>query len=262
MFIKCKMQELGARFRNEQKNYFDGTLNRKEEMQCLGEGMCIVILFSYFFYRSYLAILFLSPLSFFYRNYRKKQLIQYKTERLEQEFKETILAVQTNMQAGYSIENAFVESYQDIIKIYGENSEMGKELQVICTGMKNGKNLETLLLDLARRCPDSEIAEFAEVYSIASKTGSRWNEVIMNTVSLIREKLEIKEEIELLIHGKKLENRVMCVIPFFILVYMDITSDGYFDILYHNMIGIFIMTICMVVYILAYVLAEKVTRVK
>lgn len=256
------MQELKNLFRRKQKNYFDGTLNRKEEIQCFGEGMCIVGLFSYFFYRSYLAVFLLSPLSYLYRKHRKKQLIRFKTERLEQQFKETILAVQTNMQAGYSIENAFMESYQDILKIYGENSEMSQELQIICTGMRNGKTLEILLQDLARRCPDSEIAEFAEVYSIACKTGSRWNEVIMNTVSLIREKIEIKEEIEILIHGRKVENRVMCMIPFFILIYMDITSPGYFDILYHNILGVLIMTVCMVVYILAYLLAEKVTEVK
>lgn len=254
------MQELKNLFRKEGK-YFDETLNLKEEIQCLGEGFGVVVLFSYFFYRSYWAVFLLSPLSYFYRNHRKKQIIRLKTERLEQQFKETILAVQTNMQAGYSIENAFMESYQDVIRIYGENSAMGQELQLICVGMRNGKTLEVLLQDLARRCPDSEIAEFVEVYSIASKTGGRWNEVIMNTVTLIREKIEIKEEIEILIHGRKMENRIMCIIPFFILMYMDITSAGYFDILYHNVLGIIIMTVCMGVYIVAYLLAEKVTEV-
>lgn len=262
IFIKCKMQELKNPFNKKQKNYFDGTLNIKEEIQCLSEGMCIVALFSYFFYRSYLALLILLPLSYFYRKYRKRQLIKLKLERLEQQFKEAMLAVQTNMQAGYSIENAFVESYQDIVRIYGENSDMGKELLWIRMGMKNGKALESLLQDLAHRCPESEIAEFAEVYSIASKTGSRWDDVIIKTVSFIREKIEIKEEIEILIHGKKMETRIMCLIPFFILIYMDITSKGYFDILYHNILGIAIMTMCMAVYIVAYILAEKVTEIK
>ena len=63
-----------------------------------------------------------------------------------------------------------------------------------------------------------------------------------------------------MVHGKRLENKVMCIVPFFILLYMDITSKGYFDILYHNLPGIIIMTICMAVYIMAYLMAEKITE--
>jgi len=256
------MQEFRSLFKNNKrkKDFREGNLELKEEISCIIEGVLIVLLFSYFFYRSYLAVVFLSPIVFFYRKYKMKQLIQRKREQLELQFKETILAVQSNLQAGYSMENAFVESYQDVIRIYGENSYMAEELRRIQKGIKNGNTLENMLMDLADRCPDSEIAEFAQVYSIACKTGSKWNDVIAKTVSLITQKIEIKEEIELLVHGKRLENKVMCIVPFFILLYMDITSKGYFDILYHNLPGIIIMTICMVVYILAYLMAEKITE--
>lgn len=260
--IKCRMQELGNLFRGEKRNYFTGTPDTKEEIRCWLEGIGIVFLFSYFFYRSAAAILFLSPLSYRYQKLRKKQVIRYQQEQLELQFKDTILAVGTNLQAGYSMENAFVESYQDIVRIYGKNSHMAKELQIIRQGLNNGKTLEELLLNLAGRCPGGEIAEFAEVYSIACKTGSRWKEVISKTVSVISEKIEIKEEIELTIHGKKTESRIMCMIPFFILLYMDVTSQGYFDVLYHNVIGILIMSACMGVYIAAYLLSEKITEIE
>lgn len=261
--IKCRMQELGLPFeKGDKKEYFEEKLNCREEIRCMIEGILVVMLFSYFFYRSYIAVVFLSPLIFLYRKLKRKQIIRQKKEQLEQQFKETILAVQTNLQAGYSMENAFVESYRDIIRIYGEGSEMEKELSIIRKGMNNGNTLENLLLDLGRRCPESEIAEFAEVYSIACRTGSMWNEVISKTVSLISQKIEIKEEIEILVHGRKMESRVMCIIPFFILFYMDITSKGYFDVLYHNVLGSIIMTLCMMVYIVAYLLSEKITEIR
>lgn len=257
------MQELKHLFEDKTKSSLGKeSLSKKQELQCFLEGTLLVFLFSYFFYRSYFAVIFLSPLIYFYRDYKKTQIIKSKTEHVEQQFKEAILAVQTNMQAGYSIENAFVESYQDVVRIYGVNSQMGEELYNLRKGMKNGITLEKLLVDLGNRYPDSEIAEFAEVYSIACKTGNQWNEVISKTVSLITQKIEIKEEIEILIHGKKVENRVMCVIPFFILLYMDVTSKGYFDVLYHNILGIMIMTVCMSIYIFAYLLAQKVTEIK
>ena len=171
------MQEFRSLFKKNKrkKDFREGNLELKEEISCIIEGVLIVLLFSYFFYRSYLAVVFLSPIVFFYRKYKMKQLIQRKREQLELQFKETILAVQSNLQAGYSMENAFVESYQDVLRIYGENSYMAEELRRIQKGIKNGNTLENMLMDLADRCPDSEIAEFAQVYSIACKTGSKWN---------------------------------------------------------------------------------------
>ena len=103
--------------------------------------------------------------------------------------------------------------------------------------------------------------EFADVYAIACKTGGGWTEVIVKIVSGINQRMETKQEIEALIHGKKLESRIMCMVPFFILFYMDITSKGYFDVLYHNLVGSVIMTICLGIYIFAFLLSEKITEV-
>lgn len=257
------MQELKLLFKREKgkNNYINGKLSLKEELQCLAEGIAVIFLFSYFFYRSFIAAFCLIPLLPLYRKHKKIQFLKAKRENLEQQFKETILAVQTNLQAGYSMENAFLESYKDVVRIYGETCDMAKELLWIRKGLGNGNTLENLLLDLGNRCPDSEIYEFADVYSVACRTGSKWNEVISKTVLLITQKIEIKEEIDILVHGRKTESRIMCVVPFFILLYMDFTSRGYFDVLYHNVFGIMIMTVCMVFYILAYLLAEKITEI-
>ena len=240
----------------------EGTLSIKEEVQCFLEGIVIVMVFAYFFYRSYVACVFLSPLLLFYRKHKKKQILKIKIESMEQQFKETILSVQTNLQAGYSMENAFMESYQDVVRIYGENSYMGQELEKIKRGLNNGNTLENILQDLGKRCPNSEIYEFANLYCVGCKTGNQWKEIISKTVSLITQKIELKEEIEILVHGKKTESRIMCIVPFFILFYMDITSKGYFDVLYHNIVGMIIMTICMIVYIAAYLLSEKITEIE
>ena len=83
----------------------------------------------------------------------------------------------------------------------------------------------------------------------------------MKIVAGINQRMEIKQEIETLVHGKKMESRVMSIIPFFILFYMDVTSKGYFDVLYHNLAGILIMTICLGIYIVAFLMSEKITEI-
>lgn len=236
-------------------------ISLSEKARCLVEGSLIVAVFAYFFYRSIAAFFLLMPVLFFYQKEKKKRLRRQHSEKLEKEFREVLLSVNVNLQAGYSIENAFPEAYKDVVNLFGNSSDMARELQIIRRGMGNGIPLEQLLADLGRRCPGGEIAEFAEVFSIAKMTGGRWQEVMRKTINIIQEKAEIKEEIQTLIHARRMESRIMCIIPFFILLYIDLTSKGYFDPLYHNLAGICIMTGCMLMYCFAVYWIDRISDI-
>lgn len=235
-------------------------LSLKEEILCLTEGIGIVIIFAYFFYQSFISVLLLSPFIYFYRKNKKRKIRKKRQDNAESEFKEVLLSVKTNLQAGYSLENAFIESRKDLVQIYGENSVMAEEMERVRLGIKNGISLEKLLTDLGRRWR-GEIGEFASIYQLASGTGGRWNEIITSTVNVITKKIEIKEEIKILIHEKKTEHKMMCIIPFFIMFYMNLTSGNYFHVLYHNIFGVIVMTIAMMIYIYAYRLGEVITSI-
>ena len=154
-----------------------------------------------------------------------------------------------------------MESYKDVLNLFGKSSCMAEELIIIRKGMGNGIPLVQLLLDLGNRCPGGEIQEFAEVFSIAERTGGKWQEIMKKTVDIIQEKAEIKEEIGTIIHAKRVESQIMCLVPFGILFYMNLTSPGYFDVLYHNVAGICIMTVCLLLYFIAFYWAGKITEI-
>ena len=138
---------------------------------------------------------------------------------------------------------------------------MAKELIIIRQGLSNGNTMENLLRDIGNRCSLSALEEFANIYSIACRSGGGWTEVIMKIISGISQRMELRQEIETLVHGKKQESRIMCVVPFLILIYMNFTNKGYFDVLYHNAAGIAIMTICLIAYVLAFLMSEKITEI-
>ena len=54
----------------------------------------------------------------------------------------------------------------------------------------------------------------------------------------------------------------MNLVPFLIISYISMTSTGFFDVLYHNAVGIAIMTVCLVVYVAAYRLSEKIVDIE
>ena len=86
--------------------------------------------------------------------------------------------------------------------------------------------------------------------------------IIRSTVQTIREKIEVQNEVETLMAGKRLEQRVMNIIPFGILGYVKLTSGDFLDALYGNLLGITVMSVCLLVYILAVKLAEKIVSVE
>lgn len=259
---RWKVQESpGAKKEKErEQDYREYHFSRMEECRCLLEGTILTGLLAYFFYRSVLAFLCLSPVLFFYRKFKKKRMIKRRMEGLEKEFREVLLSVTASLQAGYSVENAFLESYRDISGLFGTSCDMAKELLIMKKGLENGKGMEQILHNLGSRCPEGEIKEFVEVFSVAIKSGGKIGEVIKRTVDLIREKAEIKDELETLVHAKQMENRIMCIVPFFILLYINLTSPGYFDVLYHNVAGVAIMTVCMLLYLAAVCMADRITQ--
>ena len=54
----------------------------------------------------------------------------------------------------------------------------------------------------------------------------------------------------------------MNVMPVFLLFYLDITSPGYLDVLYHNILGVIFMTICLLGYLASILLSERMGRIE
>lgn len=222
----------------------------------------IVLFFAYFFYRSLIAAAALIPLGLFFLERKRKELGKKQKNELKIQFKEAVLSISAAMRAGYSAENAIKESYKDMARMFGENSLICKELRYMAGGMQNNIPIEKLLQDFGERSGIEEIKEFGEIFAISKKSGGNIGQIITETVDIISRKLEVDREIETLISAKKLEQNIMNVVPFFILLYVNATSKGFFDMLYHNVAGVVIMTIGIVVYAGAIFLEDKIMDIR
>ena len=167
----------------------------------------------------------------------------------------------TSLKAGYSIENAFREAGKDMELLYGKKSLICLELKRIYKGLGNNIPLEKLIGRLGKESGNADIEEFAEVFAVAKRSGGNMTDIIGRTISVISRKMDVEKEIDVLISSKRLEAGIMNVVPFFIIFYISITSNGFFDPLYHNVVGVILMTICMVVYFAAYLLSEKIVNI-
>ncbi len=213
------------------------------------------------FYDSVIAIVILLPLIIPWFIHSKKMEKLRVSRIVGIQFRDAIASVLTSLKAGYSIENAFREAGRDIDLLYGKKSHISHYLNKLYKGLKNNVPLEKLLMDFGKESANADIEEFAGVFAIAKRSGGNMTEIIDRTIAVISRKMDVEKEIEVLISAKRLEARIMNFVPFFIIFYISITSPGFFGPLYHNLPGIILMTVCMLVYFGAYLLSEKIVNI-
>lgn len=233
----------------------------KEKIQTGIMAIAVVIFLAYIFYKSYRAVLFLSPLSIAVWKYEKNKKLTEKRKKLSREFKDCLQSVGTNLKAGYSAENAFLESIKDISFLYGPDCDMVKELLRMKQALRNKIPLENILLSLGKRSQIPDIVQFAEVFAIAKRSGGNLADIFYNTLKVMNEKMETDQEIQVLLSAKKMEQKIMSMIPFMIILYISFTSPGFFDVMYHSVAGVIVMTGCLAVYFGAFYLSSRIVNI-
>lgn len=226
------------------------------------QGGLVVGCIAYFFYRSVLACVFLLPVFVFFLQEKRRELAKKRRQELSMQFKDMILSVSANQKAGYSVENAIREAYRDMLMLYGKDSYICKELSFIMKGLDNNVVLEKLLYNLGVRSRVPDILQFADVFLIAKRNGGNMTEILAETASTMEQKVEVDREIQVLISSKQMEQKIMNVVPFLIIFYISITSKGFFDVLYHNLAGIVIMTICLIIYFIAFRMSRQIVEIE
>lgn len=242
----------------KRQDYHSYEFSRQESGAVILAGVGIVAFFAWFFYRSFWAVFPLSPLGILMIRQIRAEKGEKRILELTEQFKECILSVSASLQAGYAVENAFMESREDIRNLYGEGSGMYEELEVMRRGLVVNVPLEELLLDFGERSSSAEIAQFAQMFAIAKRGGGNLPEMIRTSANLISQKMEARSEVATLLSGRKMEQLIMRFMPFGIAFYVGNTYRDYFSPLYHSVSGVLVMTVCLGLYLTSVWLGERI----
>ena len=237
-------------------------MNKTEVLKYTAIYIGAALLISYAFYDSLYASAVFIPAAILYFKHVKEELKRARRERLIRQFKDMIDGVSTAMQAGYSAENAFRESYRDMLKLYGNESLIVSELESFFAKLDMGVALELILKDFAMRAGMEDITDFAEIFTIAKRNGGDMSDIIKNTVRIMKEKEETEKEIQVILSGRKFEQKIMCIIPFGIILYLKMSGGSFIAGLYHNAVGVTVMTVCLAVMAAAYYLSRRYINIK
>lgn len=233
---------------------------RKDTVSDISQGIILVLGFSWLFYDTFFAVLFLLPIIWFWHKECAEERRKKKEEQFLKQFREWILLLASSLSAGYSVENAFGQSLRELQLMFPRGGMMLDELRSMLAKAENNQSPEILLNELAEKYPLGEVESFTEVFRTARSSGGSLNAVIRSTASRMAEVMDTKREIDTLLSAKVYEQKIMTVMPAAVLLYIRLGSEEFLNGLYHNPAGAGIMTLCLGIYLAAYLLGKRMVQ--
>lgn len=217
---------------------------------------------SYLFFYSPVAFAVLLPGLFLFFREQKRVLRRRRSEEIKGQFLDGIQMMAAALQAGYSAENALLEARRELGKMYQDEAYVTVEFSVMEAQLGMNRSIEALFQDFALRSGIDDIESFAHVFFTAKRSGGDLLAIIRNTVFCIRQKQETLQEIETCLAGKMMEQNIMSLIPLLILAYVKLTSPEFLEEMYQSTAGIAVMTICFLVYVLAWYWGRRIVQIE
>lgn len=246
----------------KEKNYWQQDIQKFEYVRAVLQGIALIGSVSYLFYGTFLGAFLLSPYLIWYLKSWQKQIIRKKKQAFQLQFKEAILAMSAALNVGYSVENAMREAWKDLQLLYKKEDIIVREFRYMVHQLDMKLAVERILHEFASRTGDEEVQTFVTVFSMAKRSGGDMVEIIRNAACQIGEKIDVKKEINTMMAAKKLEFKIMCAIPFAMICYLKLSFPSFMQVLYGNVLGVVIMTICLLVYVIAFEMGKKIVEIE
>lgn len=226
------------------------------------KGVVILSMIGILFYNSIFGIVLLMPLLVAYYINWKKAYEEKNRKRFLMQFQNFLQTLSNGLRTGYSVENAIVECGKELERLYSPDTRIVLELKKMERLLQMNIPIEQVLHQWSKVVGMEEVTNFVEVFTIAKRAGGDSVEIIRKAIQNICEKIETEREIAMVIAAKKLEFQVMVWIPMGILIYMRLSFSQFMEVLYGNVLGVFIMSVCLGIYMIAYAWGQRIVDIE
>lgn len=228
-------------------------------------AMAAVGLFAvgYIFFQNIIVGLVVALGAFWYPKLKVKDLIAKRKQELGLQFKDALYSLSSSLSSGKSLESSFRVALNDLKILYAdENTYIIKEFEYICRMIEMNEPVEKALLGFAERSHMEDIKNFADVISICKRVGGNLVEVVKNSSNMIGDKIEIEQEIDVLLSKPKFEQKMLMVMPFLFIAMINLGGSGYTDPLYASPKGYLLMLVALGLIAFSYYISKKLMNIK
>lgn len=234
-FVPKKGVELGGSRASSghMQDYTVYLLSSGQRSGCIIIGGLMFYGVGFLFYHQWIVASVTSLAGLLVPRYYSRFLLERRRAALNMQFKQALYSLSSSLVAGKSVENCFREAVADM-KLLSPDGEhdLIREFSLISAKMEYGQPVEEALQDFARRTGLDDIVNFSDVFATCKRTGGDLIEVVRRSSAVIGEKMDIQQEISVMVAQKRFEARVMFVAPFLFVLFMSLSAADYMSPLY------------------------------
>ena len=213
--------------------------NKMMLLSALFAGLC-----GYLYFHSLFAGGIFIFFSFFFLPVYKKLRAENQKQELRIQFRDFLYSVSASVNTGRSLDEALEDACEPMMMIYGQHASIVRELShMIYVIRDTNGSAETLLKDFARRSHIEEIEEFVDVCTTYRKTGGDLASLIGKASEIITQNIELRSEKHVLLSQKKMESRILALMPPSVILLINLSSSDYLGIMYTTLEGHMIMAL-------------------
>lgn len=217
----------------------------------------------FIFYRSIILSLLLLPLALKYPGIRTREIIRKRKNELSLQFREALYSIAASLSAGRSMEASLRDAQQELSLQYpDEGTYIILELEQMNKRLEMNETMEQVLTDFADRSHLEDILNFTDVFIICKRTGGNLVQVVKNTAEIISDKMDVKQEIDLMLTEKKLEHRILNLMPVFIIFMLSTSAEEFMAPVFIEPLGRAAMTIALLLFAAAYFVSAKIMNIE
>ena len=261
MFGRKKKEEIRPR-EDGLTDYNIYIMSRQEKIANIIFAAVVLFLVGYVFYRYWILSAILMLFSVKFPEIRTKQIIEKRKNQLTLQFKDMLYSLSSALSVGKSVETGIRDSLQDLRVMYPDpNTDILREMEYILRGIGMNNTVEEMFAQFGERAHLEDIDNFVDIFVTCKRTGGDLIEVMRSTSNTIGEKIEVKQEINTMISGKKYEFNFMMILPVIMVEFLALTSGDYMDPVFTEPAGIAAVTADIAIFAVAYVVGSKIMKI-
>lgn len=244
-------------------DYNTYAMSSREKLITVMTAAAIIFIAGYVFYRSVVLSLLLAPIALAYPRMRSREIIRKRKDELLLQFREALFSVSSSLSAGKSIEAAFRDASRDLALQYPDpETYIIREIDCINRKIEMNETIECALADFAERSHLEDIRNFTDVFAICKRTGGNLVQVIKNTADIITEKIDMKQEIKVMLTEKRLEHKILNLMPFMIILLLSASAEEFMEPVFSEPLGRAAMTLAILFFTVAYLISGKIMNIE
>lgn len=192
---------------------------------------------------------------------RIKALEEKRKQELSLQFRALLEALAVSLSSGMNMTDSLQAACKDLRMEYSDKADIVVEVEEMILGLQNNIAIEEMMMSLGDRSENTDIKNFATVFSVSYRAGGNMKDIVRRTGNIISEKIEISGEIETALSSNKLQFKAMMIIPVVMMLMLRGMSRD-FAASFSTVPGIAATTVAIGFFIIAYLSGQKIMDIK